>query len=383
MERRDFLRGVGTGLAAGGTALLSGACGAPSEPGEAEPAEDDSPAQQDAASQPRIEWRMATSWTTSLDVLYGAAETMAARVAAMTGGQFSITVLPAGEPVGALDVFDAVQDGTVECCHTVAFYFIDKNEAFGIATGLPFGFTSQQQNAWLYHGGGMEAVQTVFDDFGIIHFPAGNTGTQMGGWIKHEINSLNDMKNITFRIPGLGGNIMQRLGVQTVVLPASDVAQALESGEIDAAEWVGPYDDEKLELHKAAPFYYYPGWWEPGTTVSLMINRHAWDALPAEYQDCLQSAAHQANISTLSRYETLNQEALARLVAEGTQLRPYNEEILRAAKTVAFEFYEETALNNTSFRELYEPWKTFRRHIYQWHRFNELSFATFATEHVL
>ncbi len=323
---------------------------------------------------------MATSWTQSLDVLLDTARLIAKRVAEITEGQFTIDVSGERDDILSLEVFDAVQQGTVECGHTVSFYSIEKEESLVFASGLPFGLTAQQQNAWLYYGGGWEAVQRVFDAFGIKNFPAGGTGTQMGGWFKQEINTLADLQHIKMRIPGLGGRVMEQLGVETALLSGGDVVEALKTGLIDAAEWIGPHDDEILGLNQVADFYYYPGWWEPGTTSELLVNRAAWDELPLMYQEILRTATYEANSVMLSQYEVLNQAALARLVAGGTQLRAYSEEILVAARNVAFELYEEIASKNILFREIFENWKKFRRDIYQWNRFNELTFTRFATE---
>jgi TRAP-type mannitol/chloroaromatic compound transport system substrate-binding protein len=375
MNRRSFLRGIGAGALATGAALATG-CTAPPDHKDSEET------QQNQDVLPAVEWRMATSWTEALDVLFGTAQLIAERVANLTNGQFKITVAPAGEIVAALEVFDAVQNGTIQAAHTVSFYFIDKEASLSFATGLPFGLTAQQQNAWLYHGGGMEAVQEVFSNLGLVRFPAGNTGTQMGGWFKQEVMTLDDLQGLRFRIPGLGGQIMRQLGVEPVVLPGGEIYAALKADQLDAAEWVGPHDDENLKLHEVATYYYYPGWWEPGTTNDLLINQQAWDALPKIYQEIIRTVSHEVNNSMLSRYEVLNQAALARLVAGGTQLRAYSEDILHAAKNVAFEIYEERASENPLFHKIFTEWKEFRRNIYQWNRFNELSYAAFVTENI-
>jgi len=378
MNRRAFLRGAG-GVLAGSTLASLAACGT-TAPQDATPADEQSSGEQSATSSPRVAWRMATSWTQSLDVLLDTARLIAKRVAEITEGQFTIDVSGERDDILSLEVFDAVQQGTVECGHTVSFYSIEKEESLVFASGLPFGLTAQQQNAWLYYGGGWEAVQRVFDAFGIKNFPAGGTGTQMGGWFKQEINTLADLQHIKMRIPGLGGRVMEQLGVETALLSGGDVVEALKTGLIDAAEWIGPHDDEILGLNQVADFYYYPGWWEPGTTSELLVNRAAWDELPLMYQEILRTATYEANSVMLSQYEVLNQAALARLVAGGTQLRAYSEEILVAARNVAFELYEEIASKNILFREIFENWKKFRRDIYQWNRFNELTFTRFATE---
>jgi TRAP-type mannitol/chloroaromatic compound transport system substrate-binding protein len=331
-----------------------------------------------SSSLPTIRWKMATSWTTSLDILYGSAKTLAKRVNEMSGGRFTIDLFAAGEIVPALQVMDAVQGGTVECGHTASYYYIGKNPALAFGTCVPFGLDAQQQNAWLYEGGGMEAMNKIYSDFNIIAFPAGNTGVQMGGWFKEEINTVEDLKGLKMRIPGLGGKVMSRLGVNVQVLPGGEIFLALERGAIDAAEWVGPYDDEKLGLQDAAPYYYYPGWWEPGATFDLQINRKAWDELPSEYQEIVKTAAYESNMLCLSRYDVRNPKALKRLVDGGTQLRKYSQEILSAAQKEAFDLYEENASKNSSFKEIYEQWKQFREQIYRWHSTNEFGFSNFA-----
>jgi TRAP-type mannitol/chloroaromatic compound transport system substrate-binding protein len=320
---------------------------------------------------------MATSWPTSLDTLYGSAELVAQQVEAMTGGRFTIRTFAAGEIVPGLQVLDAVQSGTVQCGHSAAYYYTGKNPAFAFGTSVPFGLTAQQQNAWLYHGGGLEAMHRVYGDFNAISFPAANTGVQMGGWFKREVNTVADLQGLKMRIPGLGGKVLDRLGVNTQVLPGGEVYLALERGAIDAAEWVGPYDDQKLGLNDAAPYYYYPGWWEPGPTLDLIINLNAWRQLPTEYQTVLQVAAAQANQSCLSLYDARNPQALRELVASGTQLKPFSTEILAACQTESFALYEEEASKDALFQEIYQAWQQFREDIYGWHKVSELGFSQF------
>ena len=279
----------------------------------------------------------------------------------MTNGKFEITPYSAGEIVGGLEVLDAVQQGTVPCGHTASYYYVGKNPALAFGTTVPFGLTAQQQNAWYYHGGGLEIMHKLYSDFNIISFPAGNSGVQMGGWFKREINTINDLKGLTMRIPGFGGEVMKKLGVNTQVLPGGEIYLALERGAIDAAEWVGPYDDQKLGLNNAAKYYYYPGWWEPGPTFEVQVNLDEWNKLPKEYQETFKSAAYQANINMLAKYDALNGAALAELIAKGTELRPYSQEILQAAQKAAFEFYEEKASQDGTFKEVYEQWKKVQR----------------------
>lgn len=326
---------------------------------------------------PRVRWRMATSWPKSLDTIFGGAETVCQRVKEMTQGRFDITPFAGGEIVPGLQVLDAVQAGTVECGHTASYYYVGKNPALAFGTSVPFGLTAQQQNAWLYHAGGLEAMQKIYGDFNVINFPAGNTGAQMGGWFKREINSPSDFNGLKMRIPGLGGKVMSRLGVNVQVLPGGEIFLALDRGTIDAAEWVGPYDDEKLGLQKAAQFYYYPGWWEPGPTLEVQVNKTAWEKLPKEYQEIFMTAAKEANLNMLAKYDALNREALEKLVAGGTQLKEYSREILSAAQKASVELFEENARGDASFKAIYDQWKQFREQVTAWNRINELSFASF------
>ena len=329
------------------------------------------------SAQPRIRWRMATSWPKALG-LFQSAEIVTRRVREMTGGRFTITPFAAGELVPGLQVLDAIQTGTVECGHTASYYYVGKNPALAFATTVPFGLTAQQQNAWLYHGGGLEAMQKLYADFNTINFPAGNSGAQMGGWFKREIRTVADLTGLKMRIPGFGGQVMTRLGVNVQVLPGGEIYLALDRGAIDAAEWVGPYDDEKLGLNKAAQFYYYPGWWEPGASFEALVNRTAWDRLPKEYQEIFKAAAMEANLSMLAQYDALNREALQRLVAGGTKLTPYSKELMQAAQKTAVELFEDNAGKDATFKQTYQQWSTFKEQIYRWNQVNELSFANFA-----
>ncbi|BFM38082.1 TRAP transporter substrate-binding protein [Synechocystis sp. LKSZ1] len=329
------------------------------------------------SSLPKLRWRMVTSWPKSLETIFGEAENFCRRVGEMTGGNFTITAYAAGEIVPGLEVLDAVQNGTVECGHTASYYYIGKNAALGFACAMPFGLTAQQQNAWLYYGGGLEAIQKVYSDFNIINFPAGNTGAQMGGWFKQPINNLTDLKGLKMRIPGQGGQVMAELGVNVQVLPGSEIFIALDRGTIDAAEWVGPFDDEKLGLNKAAKYYYYPGWWEPGPTLDLLINKAMWAKLPKEYQAIIMTAAREANLNMLAQYDRLNAQSLQKLVSGGTQLQAYSPEILQAAQKASQALLESNASKDATFKAVYEPWQAFRQQIRAWNRINELSYANF------
>jgi TRAP-type mannitol/chloroaromatic compound transport system substrate-binding protein len=327
---------------------------------------------------PKITWQMATSWPLSLDTIFGGAKVFAERVAAMTGGRFKILPRPAGDLAPPLEVLNVVKQGAVPCGHTAAYYYIGQNPAVAFGTALPFGFTAQQQNAWLYEGGGLKQLQELYaSQFGVIQFPAGNTGTQMGGWFRKEVSKISDLQGLKIRIPGLGGQVMSKLGVLVQNLPGGEIFQALQTGAIDAAEWSGPYDDEKLGLNKVAKYYYYPGWWEPGPSMEIQINLNAWKKLPVEYQEIIKTATFEANQIMLSRYEARNYEALQRLLKSGIELRSYSNEILKAAKTAAFELYGEFAAKNADFKAIFENWQKFREGIYTWNNLNQNSFESF------
>ena len=326
---------------------------------------------------PNVRWRMATSWPVSLDTIYGGAQTISQRVNALSGGNFQIKPFAAGEIVPGLEVLDAVQAGSVECGHTASYYYKGKNPSFSFGTSVPFGLTAQQQNAWLYEAEGNATINRIFSDFGVIGFPAGNTGAQMGGWFKQKLEGLESLQGLKMRIPGLGGDVMAQLGVNVQVLPGGEVYLALDRGAIDAAEWTGPYDDEKLGFARAARFYYYPGWWEPGPTLHALVNKKAWEKLPNEYKAIFNTACFEANLTMLSRYDTLNGSALQRLINNGTELVPYDTQILKAANEAAFQIYSDLANKNKDFRMLFEEWKKFRSEVSSWNKVNEFTFSQF------
>ena len=358
MQRRNFLSSAGAGLAAGvaATPLLSHA---------------------QTAALPTIKWRMTSSFPKSLDTLYGGAETVAKRVSSATGGKFTIQIFASGEIVPGPQALDAVKDGTVECCHTVPYYYFGKDATFAFGTALPFGMNARQQNAWMYHGGGLALMREFYKDYNVINFPAGNTGTQMGGWYRKEIKTVADLKGLKFRIAGLAGRVLSKLGVVPQQISGSDIYPALEKGTIDAAEWVGPYDDEKLGFNKVAKFYYYPGWWEGGPELDVMVNLKQWEALPAEYKSILEGACAEANIDMLAKYDALNPAALKRLVQGGVQLRPFSREILNACYQAAIEVYAEESAKNPKFKKIYDAWKVFRDDQILWFRVAEQNFDGF------
>jgi TRAP-type mannitol/chloroaromatic compound transport system substrate-binding protein len=360
-HRRDFLKKASIAGVAGAASFLT------------HPRAADIVASAQDADLPVIEWDMATSWPVALDTIFGGATVFAEALAALTGGKFVITPRAAGEIAPGLEVLNVVEQGAVPCGHTASYYYVGKSPITAFGTALPFGLNAQQQNAWLYEGGGLAILRELYaEKFGVIQFPAGNTGVQMGGWFRKEISTVADLEGLKMRIPGLGGQVMTKLGVTVQTLPGGEIFQALQTGAIDAAEWVGPYDDEKLGLHKATGFYYYPGWWEPGPTLEVQINLAEWEALPDVYKAAVETAAYQANMIMLARYDARNNEALKRLLETGdVTLTPYSDEIMTAAEEASFELYDELAATDADFKTVYDEWKIFRDGIYAWHDINE------------
>jgi len=401
LNRREFLKKASMATVAGTTGFLVGCnTGQPtveSAPATSAPAATEAPADSSAAtsapaataeevaeavgseqSLPTIEWQMATSWPVALDTIFGGAQVFAERVAALTSGKFQITPRAAGELAPGLEVLNVVEQGAVQCGHTASYYYVGKSPITAFGTALPFGLNAQQQNAWLYEGGGLKMLQELYaSKFGVIQFPAGNTGVQMGGWFRKEISKVSDLQGLKMRIPGLGGQVMGKLGVTVQTLPGGEIFQALQTGTIDAAEWVGPYDDEKLGLHKTTQFYYYPGWWEPGPTLEVQINLNEWNNLPAEYQEVVKTAAFEANMTMLARYDARNIDALQRLLAEGVKPTPYSEEILAAAEETSFALFDELAGQDADFKAVFDEWKKFRDGVYTWNNLNEAGFSRY------
>jgi TRAP-type mannitol/chloroaromatic compound transport system substrate-binding protein len=365
LDRRSFLGRAALGAAGAATAAAgAAACARPGEDGSAA-----------VRTQPNVQWRLASSFPRGLDALFGSAQRLAEKLEALTDGRFRIRAYPAGELVPALQVLDAAQQGTVQVGHSAGYYYTGKNEALAFDTGVPFGLTSRQQTAWLYEGGGLELMRELYADFGVICFPAGNTGAQMGGWFKREIRSVGDLRGLKMRIPGMGGQVLNRLGVTVQVLGGAEIYAALERGAIDATEWVGPYDDEKLGFHNAARFYYYPGWWEPGPSMSFMVNRQAWDRLPATYQHAFELAAAYAAQTTQAIYDVRNPPALERLVNGGTQLRRFSPEIMQACDTASRELLEHQAGRDAGYRRIYDAFRAFRADSFRWFATTEAAYA--------
>jgi len=355
MKRRQFLKS--TGLAAAATATIA----APAI----------------AQSSPEVKWRLTSSFPKSLDTIYGGAEVMAKMVAELTDNKFQIQVFAAGELVPGLQALDATQNGTVEACHTVSYYYVGKNPTFAIAASVPFGLNARMQNAWLYQNGGNELFNEFYKKFNVYGLPCGNTGTQMGGWFRREIKGPADLKGLKMRIGGIAGQVLQKLGAVPQQIAGGDIYPALEKGTIDAAEWVGPYDDEKLGFNKVAPYYYYPGWWEGGPAVHAFFNLDKYNALPKNYQAALLSATTYANTIMQGRYDVVNTPALKRLVAAGTQLRPFTVDTMEACLKAANELYGEISAQNADFKKAIDAMTAFRNDSYLWWQVAEYTFDSF------
>ncbi|MDP3474760.1 TRAP transporter substrate-binding protein [Hydrogenophaga sp.] len=330
-----------------------------------------------AQSAPEVKWRLASSFPKSLDTIYGGAEVMAKMVSELTDGKFQIQVFAAGEIVPALQAADAVTNGTVEMCHTVSYYYVGKDPTFAVAASVPFGLNARGQNAWLFQGGGNDLFNEFYKKFNIHGMPCGNTGAQMGGWFRKEIKTPADLQGLKMRIGGIAGQVLAKLGVVPQQIGGGDIYPALEKGTIDGAEWVGPYDDEKLGFSKVAPFYYYPGFWEGGPTVHAFVNLEKWNALPKAYQAALTAACTYANTQMAARYDMQNPAALKRLVGAGTQLRPFSQEILEACLKASNELYSEISAKNPEFKKAIESMAAFRNDQYLWWQVAELSFDVF------
>jgi TRAP-type mannitol/chloroaromatic compound transport system substrate-binding protein len=354
MERRSFVRGAGLAgvLAAGAAPAI-------------------------VHAQANIRWRLASSFPKSLDTIFGAAEVMAKKVKEMSGGKFEISVHAGGELMPPFGVVDGVQNGTVEMAHTAPYYFFGKDECFALGCAIPFGLNSRQMTAWMVEGNGLKLMREFYKNYNIINFMGGNTGAQMGGWYRKEIKSVADIKGLKFRVGGFAGKVIERMGGVPQNIPGGEIYQALEKGTIDAAEWVGPYDDQKLGFNKVAPNYYYPGWWEGGPQLDFFINTKAYDGLSAEYKAILECAAHVAHVDMQAKYDAKNPPALKQLVASGTKLARFPKDVMEAAFKESMALYSDISAKNASWKKIYEDYANFRRDQNLWFRFAEAGFDDF------
>jgi len=354
MKRREFIKAAGLGVAA--TAVAAPAI---------------------AQSSPEIKWRLTSSFPKSLDTIYGGAEVFAKAVAEATDNKFQIQVFAAGEIVPGLQVADAVQNGTVEMGHTASYYYFGKDPTFAFGTSVPFGLNSRQQTAWLTLAGGGDLLNDFYKKFNIYGLVAGNTGCQMGGWYRKEIKEVSDLNGLKMRIGGFAGTVLVKLGTVPQQIAGGDIYPALEKGTIDAAEWVGPYDDEKLGFNKVAQFYHYPGWWEGGSSIHNFINLAKWNSLPKSYQSIVRSASALANEWMMAKYDVVNPGALKKLVANGAQLRPFSQPVMEACYKAAQEVYAETTAKNADFKKIYDHMVAFRGDSYLWWQVAEYTNDTF------
>ena len=329
-----------------------------------------------AQSNPKISWRLASSFPPGLDTIYGGGETLAKYVSEATDGNFTIDVFGAGEIVPAFEVVDAVQNNTVEMAHTVGYYFAGKDPAWAALSAIPFSLNARGMSAWYYYGGGLDLTNQFFAGYNIVGFPCGNTAAQMGGWFRKEINTVADLQGLKMRV-GFAGAIMTKLGVIPQTLPGGEIYNALEKGTIDAAEWVGPYDDEKLGFQKVAPYYYYPGWWEGGPTVHALINKAKFEELPPAYQSQLKTASQATSADMLAKYDFVNPTAIKKLVGAGAQLRPFSQDIMEASFKAANETYAELEASSANFKTIWDSIKAFRKDHYLWNQVAELNFDAF------
>jgi TRAP-type mannitol/chloroaromatic compound transport system substrate-binding protein len=358
MQRRKFLRTAGVG---GAAVAASATLAAPAI----------------AQSMPELKWRLASSFPKSLDTIYGAGEYFAKRVAAMTDNKFQIRVFAAGEIVPGLQVVDAVQNETVECGHTASYYYVGKDPTFAFDTAVPFGLNTRQQNAWVLQGGGLELMREFYKDYNMTSFLMSNTGAQMGGWWRKEIKTPEDMKGVKMRIGGFAGQVMAKLGVVPQQIAGGDIYPALEKGTIDAAEWVGPYDDQKLGFNKIAPYYYYPGWWEGSATLHSFIGLDKWNELPKGYQTIVRAACEDAGSWMTAKYDADNPKALRELVGGGTKLLPFSQAIMDASFAAANQVYAETSAKNAEFKKVYDSMVAFRKEEVLWFRVVENTFDNY------
>ncbi len=356
-NRRKFIKSAG----AGGVAAAAATVAAPAI----------------AQGTPEISWRLTSSFPKSLDTLYGAAEIFSKTLAEITDNKFKVQVFAAGEIVPGLQVADAVTNATVEMGHTASYYYWGKDPTFAFGTAVPFGLNQRMQDAWMYEGGGIDLLNEFYGKHQIYGLPMGNTGAQMGGWYRKEINTPDDLKGLKMRIGGFAGLIISKLGVVPQQIAGGDIYPALEKGTLDACEWVGPYDDEKLGFQKVAKYYYYPGWWEGQAMLHLFINKAKWESLPKVYQAAVKAASHTANTHMMAKYDVGNAAALRRLVAAGTVLRPFSEAVLDATFKAANEVYADITAKNADFKKVYDAMKTIRTDNYLWFQLSENTFDTY------
>ncbi len=354
MKRRDFIKKAGAGSLLAGSMVTAPAIATGAE---------------------KYKWKMVTTWPKNFPGLGTGANNLAKLITEMSGGRIDVKVYGAKELVPAFEVFDAVSRGTAEMGHGAAYYWKGKSEAAQFFAAVPYGLTAQEMNGWLYHGGGMALWEQIYDRFNLIPAAAGNTGVQMGGWFNKQINSLEDLKGLKMRIPGLGGEVLKRAGGTPVNLPGGELYTSLQSGAIDATEWVGPYNDLAFGLYKAAKYYYYPGWHEPGTTLEAMINKDAFNKLSKDLQSIVLNACKVVNQDMLAEYTARNNAALHTLVNKHkVDLRQFPDDVLAKLRQLSDEVVAEVAAKDKLTKQVYESFRTFRDQVMEWHKVSEQAY---------
>lgn len=328
-------------------------------------------------AQTTIRWRLASSFPKSLDTIFGAAELFAQKVGELSGGKFTISTHAAGELMPAFGVVDAVQNATVEMAHTAPYYFFGKDETFALGCAIPFGLNSRQMTAWMFEGNGLKLMREFYKNYNIVNFPGGNTGAQMGGWYRKEIKSAADIKGLKFRVGGFAGKVIERMGGVPQNIPGGEIYQALEKGTIDAAEWIGPYDDQKLGFNKVAPNYYYPGWWEGGPQLDFFINNKAYEGLSSENKAIIEAATALAHVDMQAKYDARNPTALKQLVANKTKVLPFPKDVMELAFKESMALYSDLSAKNPNWKKVYTDYANFRRDQNLWFRFTEARFDNF------
>lgn len=356
MERREFLKTTGTAVAAAAAAT---AMAAPAV----------------IAKEKTYSWKMVTTWPPNLPVLQDGAVRFAKRVEEASGGRLKIKVFAGGELVPALGVFDAVSQGTVQCGSGASYYWAGKVPAAQWFAAVPFGLNAQGINAWFYGGGGLELWEEVYAPFNLIARPQGNTGVQMGGWYRKEINTMADFKGLKMRIPGLGGKVLAKAGGTVVLLPGGEIFTSLERGVLDATEWVGPMHDLRMGFYKAAPYYYYPGWHEPGTCLEVMFNKKAYEELPADLQLIVDSVAAETNLWSLCQFEAGNGAALQELISKhDVKFRRFPDSLIDELRKMAAEVLEEEAAKDAMSKKVHEAFKKFKAQVGVWGSVSEKAY---------
>jgi len=362
MHRRNFVKAGAAAAAAGALAACGGPAPTPAAGGTAAPAI-------------KLTWKMVASWPTNFPGLGAGAARLAELIGRLSGGRLTVKVFGGGELVPAFEVFDAVSQGTAQMGHSGAYYWKGKAEAAQFFSAVPFGMNAQEMNGWLYHGGGIELWRELYAKFDLVPFPAGNTGVQLAGWFRKEINSIDDLRGLKMRIPGLGGEVLARLGGAPVNIPGAELYTALQTGAIDATEWVGPYNDLAFGLHKVARHAYYPGWQEPGPTLECMVNKTAFDALPEDLKAIVEAACQAVNLDMLSDYTAQNYRAMDTLSQEhGVEFKRLPDDVVKALREASEQVIAEIAAKDPFTTRVYESYQAFKAGARRWHKISEVAY---------